>query len=80
MFAAVVEQGPVPLLWTPQEALRKGEYSEQSMVYSAGCVMYELWTHGCQPFTTYQTAAPDTVRMVSVYAQERGNNTANKYT
>ncbi|KAL8591701.1 hypothetical protein ACOMHN_061793 [Nucella lapillus] len=60
----VDSQGPIPLLWTPPEALLRGEYCEMSMVYSAGCVMYELWTHGCQPFTTYQKSTAETVRMM----------------
>ncbi|KAK7115024.1 uncharacterized protein [Littorina saxatilis] len=60
----VREKGPIPLLWSPPEGLLRGEYSEQSMAYSAGCVMYELWTHGCQPFTSYEKSTADTIRMM----------------
>ena len=48
--------------WTSPEALFEGQYSEKNMVYSVGCVMYELWTHGCQPFTSYdQTMDTDDI-------------------
>ena len=77
MVVSVKKQGAIPLLWTPPEALRKGEYNEQSMVYSAGCVMYELWTYGLQPFTTYTKATSDTVRMVSVYIPPKKKPTTN---
>ncbi|KAK7492220.1 hypothetical protein BaRGS_00016517 [Batillaria attramentaria] len=48
----------VPIRWTPQEVYKegktgeKGRHSVKTMVYSLGCVMFELWTHGCQPFTS----------------------------
>ena len=59
---SVRHQGPVPVRWTSPEALFEGLYSEKNMVYSAGCVMYELWTHGCQPFTSYdQTMDTDNI-------------------
>ena len=37
------------------------------MVYSSGCLMYELWTHGCQPFTSYDQTmdTDDILRMVT---------------
>ena len=52
--------------WTSPEALFEGQYSEKNMVYSVGCVMYELWTHGCQPFTSYDQTmdTDDILRMV----------------
>ncbi|XP_076450172.1 uncharacterized protein LOC143286477 [Babylonia areolata] len=50
----VCHQGAVPWRWTSPEALFEGQYSEKNMVYSVGCVMYELWTHGCQPFSSYK--------------------------
>ena len=59
---SVRDQGAVPVRWTSPEALFEGLYSEKNMVYSVGCVMYELWTHGCQPFTSYdQTMDTDDI-------------------
>nr|KAG5703465.1 hypothetical protein BaRGS_022514 [Batillaria attramentaria] len=60
----VTEQGPIPVLWTPREAFLKGEYSDKSMVYSLGAVLYELWTHGGQPFTTQHKSTSDTLKMM----------------
>nr|KAG5703468.1 hypothetical protein BaRGS_022517 [Batillaria attramentaria] len=52
----VRDQGPIPVRWTAPEALFEGRHTDKSMVYSVGCVMYELWTHGCQPFTSYDSS------------------------
>ncbi|XP_070203752.1 uncharacterized protein [Littorina saxatilis] len=60
----VRNQGAVPARWTSPESLFKGLYGEKNMVYSAGCVMYELWTHGCQPFTSYDQTTEDILRMM----------------
>ena len=70
---AVRDQGAVPVRWTSPEALFEGLYSEKNMVYSAGCVMYELWTHGCQPFTSYDQTMDtgDILRMVTTTKQKK---------
>ncbi|KAK7089256.1 hypothetical protein V1264_024277 [Littorina saxatilis] len=52
---AVENQGKIPTRWTPQEALLDGSYSEKSEMYSLGCAGFEMFTHGNQPFSSYDS-------------------------
>ncbi|KAL8590601.1 hypothetical protein ACOMHN_011037 [Nucella lapillus] len=49
----VDDQGPVPVRWLSPEALFEGLYGEKNMVYNLGCLLYELCTHGLQPYSSY---------------------------
>ncbi|KAL8591702.1 hypothetical protein ACOMHN_061794 [Nucella lapillus] len=55
----VCHQGPIPLRWTSPESLFEGRCCEQSVTFSAGSLMYELWTHGCQPYASYDLTTED---------------------
>ena len=50
---SVRDPGQIPIRWTCSAALSTGEFSPAAMVFSMGCVLYELTTHGLQPFTSY---------------------------
>ena len=57
---SVRDPGQIPIRWTCSAALSTGEFSPAAMVFSMGCVLYELTTHGLQPFTSYDaTSAED---------------------
>jgi serine/threonine protein kinase len=67
----VIHHGPVPVRWLAPESLMRGVYNVKTMVYSLGCIMAEVLTYGCQPFSSLddpQSRASNTeniVKMVS---------------
>ena len=48
--------GMVPVKWTAPEAVCYKKYSTASDVWSFGCVLYEIWSHGFKPFETISNA------------------------
>ena len=75
-LCAVSDKQPVPLRWTPAEALFDEMFSEKSMVYSLAFFIYECWTHGCQPFTDYDKdmQTKDIVHLFHVSAEREREN------
>ncbi|KAK7504203.1 hypothetical protein BaRGS_00004507 [Batillaria attramentaria] len=55
------DPGPIPVRWTAREALFEGLYSDRSMIYSFGYVLYELFTHGCQPYSEISRRSTDDI-------------------
>ena len=46
----VSQGGKIPIKWTAPEAANYRKYSTASDVWSYGCLLYEIWSMGCQPF------------------------------
>lgn len=46
----VSQGGKIPVKWTAPEAANYRKYSTASDVWSYGCLLYEIWSMGCQPF------------------------------
>ena len=44
--------GTFPVKWTAPEAVFYRKYSSASDIWSYGCVLYEIWSLGEQPFST----------------------------
>ena len=42
--------GKIPVRWTSPEAMYYRKYSTASDVWSYGCLLYEIWSLGRQPF------------------------------
>lgn len=62
---SVRDHGPIPVRWTAPEALFDGRYSLKSMVWQIGCVMYEIATYGCEPYTSYSMTTEDILKKVN---------------
>ncbi|XP_025116087.1 uncharacterized protein LOC112577255 [Pomacea canaliculata] len=61
----VRDHGPIPVRWTAPEALFDGRYSLKSMVWQIGCVMYEIATYGCEPYTSYSMTTEDILKKMN---------------
>lgn len=44
------EKALIPIKWTALEALTHRKYSTASDVWSFGCLMYEIWGLGSEPY------------------------------
>ena len=52
----VSQGGKIPVKWTAPEALHYRKYSTASDVWSYSCLLYEIWSLGCKPFSTFTNA------------------------
>lgn len=50
-FLYVSECTRIPLRWSAPESILYDKYSKESDVYMVGQLLYELFTHGCHPYT-----------------------------
>ena len=46
----VSKNSVVPVKWTAPEAMKFHKYSEASDVWSYGCLLFEIWALGEDPF------------------------------
>ena len=46
----ISEGGTIPIKWTAPEAVYYHKYSTATDVWSFGCLLYEIWSMGHQPF------------------------------
>lgn len=51
IFLYVSECTRIPLRWSAPESILYDKYSKESDVYMVGQLLYELFTHGCHPYT-----------------------------
>ncbi len=42
--------GAIPVKWTAPEAIHYKKYSTASDVWAYGCLLYEIWSIGREPF------------------------------
>ena len=52
----VSQGGKIPVKWTAPEALHYRKYSTASDRLSYGCLLYEIWSLGFKPFSTFTNA------------------------
>ncbi|PAA83926.1 hypothetical protein BOX15_Mlig007433g1, partial [Macrostomum lignano] len=46
----------LPIRWLPPEAILYGQFSAQTDVYSFGVLLWEMWSHGLQPYYGYSNS------------------------
>ncbi len=49
----MMEGTAIPVKWTAPEVLSHRKYSSASDVWSYGCVLYEIWSLGKNPYDKY---------------------------
>jgi hypothetical protein len=47
------KQGALPVRFMAPEGLLRGKCGQKTMIYSVGTFMYQLWTHGNEPYSYY---------------------------
>ena len=50
LYYLMVENSVVPVKWTAPEVVSHRKYSTASDVWSYGCLLYEIWTIGKDPY------------------------------
>lgn len=52
-YYVMLEGATVPIRWTAPEVVTHRKYSTASDIWSYGCVLYEIWSLGTDPFDKY---------------------------
>ena len=66
--------GKIPVRWTAPEAIKFRVYSTASDVWSYGCVLYEIWGMGSEPFETRENPEVFITKFPQCIAVNKGSH------
>ena len=67
LFSDIVALNFIPTRWSAPETLGGGKFTYKSDVWMFGMLLYEIFTHGCWPFTELYSNSTEDIMMKVFY-------------